>query len=122
MHTLSVWLFRLSIALCFQCAHALGGFPQFTQAEQEWIKAHPVVQFSIHEKYRPYWDSGIYPKLLSKLRDCSGIEFSPKWRSSDDVSIHQIRSGEVSLVIDPNRQLESAVAGRLTEPIFGDTM
>ncbi len=118
MHTLSVWLFRLSIALCFQCAHALGGFPQFTQAEQEWIKAHPVVQFSIHEKYRPYWDSGIYPKLLSKLKDCSGLEFSPKWRSSDDVGIHQIRSGEVSLVIDPNRQLESAVPGRLTEPIF----
>lgn len=118
MHTLSVWLFRLSIALCFQCAHAQGGFPQFTQEEQEWIKSHPIVQFSIHEKYRPYWDSGIYPKLLSKLKDCSGIEFSPKWRSSDDVGIHQIRNGEVSLVIDPNRQLESVISGRLTEPIF----
>ena len=118
MHSLLGWVFGLSIALCFQCAHAQGGFPQFTQAEQEWIKAHPVVQFSIHEKYRPYWDSGIYPKLLAKLKDCSGLEFSPKWRSSDDVGIHQIRSGEVSLVIDPNRQLESAVPGRLTEPIF----
>jgi two-component system sensor histidine kinase EvgS len=118
MHSLLGWVFGLSIALCFQCAHARGGFPQFTQAEQEWIKAHPVVQFSIHEKYRPYWDSGIYPKLLAKIKDCSGIEFSPKWRSSDDVGIYQIRSGEVSLVIDPNRQLESAVPGRLTEPIF----
>ncbi len=118
MHSLLGWVFGLSIALCFQCAHAQGGFPQFTQAEQEWIKAHPVVQFSIHEKYRPYWDSGIYPKLLAKIKDCSGLEFSPKWRSSDDVGIHQIRSGEVSLVIDPNRQLESAVPGRLTEPIF----
>ena len=118
MHSLLGWVFGLSIALCFQCAHAQGGFPQFTQAEQEWIKAHPIVQFSIHEKYRTYWDSGIYPKLLSKLKDCSGLEFSPKWRSSDDVGIHQIRSGEVSLVIDPNRQLESAVPGRLTEPIF----
>lgn len=118
MHSLLGWVFGLSIALCFQCAQAQGGFPQFTQAEQEWIKAHPIVQFSIHEKYRTYWDSGIYPKLLSKLKDCSGLEFSPKWRSSDDVGIHQIRSGEVSLVIDPNRQLESAVPGRLTEPIF----
>ena len=118
MHSLLGWVFGLSIALCFQCAHAQGGFPQFTQAEQEWIKAHPIVQFSIHEKYRLYWDSGIYPKLLSKLKDCSGLEFSPKWRSSDDVGIHQIRNGEVSLVIDPNRKLESAIPGRLTEPIF----
>jgi len=118
MHSLLGWVFGLSIALCFQCAHAQGGFPQFTQAEQEWIKTHPIVQFSIHEKYRPYWDSGIYPKLLSKLKDCSGLEFSPKWRSSDEVGIHQIRNGEVSLVIDPNRQLESAIPGRLTEPIF----
>jgi two-component system sensor histidine kinase EvgS len=118
MHSLFGWVFSLSIALCFQCAHAQGGFPQFTLAEQEWIKAHPIVQFSIHEKYRPYWDSGIYPKLLSKLKDCSGLEFSPKWRSSDEAGIHQVRNGEVSLVIDPNRKLESAVPGRLTEPIF----
>ncbi|BEI35990.1 hypothetical protein PHIN6_15080 [Polynucleobacter sp. HIN6] len=118
MHSLLGWLFGLSIALCFQYAHAQGGFPQFTQAEQEWIKAHPIVQFSIHEKYRPYWDGGIYPKLLSKLKDCSGLEFSPKWRSSDEAGIHQIRNGEVSLVIDPNQKLESALLGRLTEPIF----
>ena len=118
MHSLLGLIFSLSIALCFQCAHAQGGFPQFTQAEHEWIKTHPIVQFSIHEKYRPYWDSGIYPKLLSKLKDCSGLEFSPKWRSSDEVGIHQVRNGEVSLVIDPNRKLESAVSGRLTEPIF----
>jgi two-component system sensor histidine kinase EvgS len=118
MHSLLAWVFGLSIALCFQCAHAQGGFPQFTKAEQEWIKAHPIVQFSIHEKYRPYWDRGIYPKLLSKLKDCSGLEFLPKWRSSEEVGIHQIRNGEVSLVIDPNWKLESAVPGRLTEPIF----
>ena len=118
MYSLLSWIFGLSIALCTPWAHAQGGFPKFTQAEQEWIKAHPVVQFSIHEKYRPYWDSGIYPKLLSKLKDCSGLEFSPKWRHSEEVGIHQIRNGEVSLVIDPNHQLESAVSGRLTEPIF----
>ncbi len=118
MHSLLSWVYGLSIALCLQCAHAQGGFPQFTQEEQEWIKAHPIVQFSIHEKYRSYWDSGIYPKLLSKLKDCSGIEFSPKWRSSEEVGIHQIRNGEVSLVIDPTRQLESVIPGRLTEPIF----
>ncbi|NCX26708.1 MAG: hypothetical protein EBX16_07020, partial [Burkholderiaceae bacterium] len=87
------------------CGHAQGGLPQFTQTEQMWIKAHPMVQFSIHEKYRPYWDSGIYPKLFSKLKDCSGLEFSPKWRSSEEVGIHQIRNGEVSFVIDPNQQL-----------------
>jgi len=118
MQSLLERVFGLSIAFCIQCAHAQGGFPQFTQAEHEWIKAHPVVQFSIHEKYRPYWDSGVYPKLLSKLRDCSGLEFSPKWRNSEEVGIHQIRKGEVSFVIDPNRYLESAVPGQLTEPIF----
>ncbi len=108
----------LSIALCIQYAHAQGSFPQFTQAEQEWINAHPIVQFSIHEKYRPYWDNGIYPKLLSKLKDCSGLEFSPKWRNSEEVGIHQIRSGEVSFVIDPNWHIKSAASGYLSDPIF----
>ena len=118
MSSLSKWVFGLGIAFFMHCGHAQGGLPQFTQIEQMWIKAHPIVQFSIHEKYRPYWDSGIYPKLFSKLKDCSGLEFSPKWRSSEEVGIHQIRNGEVSFVIDPNQQLESAVSGRLTEPIF----
>ncbi|MFM8257280.1 MAG: response regulator [Polynucleobacter sp.] len=118
MSSLSKWVFGLGIAFFMHCGHAQGGLPQFTQTEQMWIKAHPMVQFSIHEKYRPYWDSGIYPKLFSKLKDCSGLEFSPKWRSSEEVGIHQIRNGEVSFVIDPNQQLESAVPGRLTEPIF----
>ncbi|MBU6322908.1 MAG: hypothetical protein KJS62_05725, partial [Burkholderiales bacterium] len=118
MSSLSKWVFGLGIAFFMHCGHAQGGLPQFTQTEQMWIKAHPMVQFSIHEKYRPYWDSGIYPKLFSKLKDCSGLEFSPKWRSSEEVGIHHIRNGEVSFVIDPNQQLESAVPGRLTEPIF----
>ncbi|NCX50610.1 MAG: hypothetical protein EBW80_02895 [Burkholderiaceae bacterium] len=118
MSSLSKWVFGLGIAFFMHCGHAQGGLPQFTQTEQMWIKAHPMVQFSIHEKYRPYWDSGIYPKLFSKLKDCSGLEFSPKWRSSEEVGIHQIRNGEVSFVIDPSQQLESAVSGRLTEPIF----
>ncbi|NDA17197.1 MAG: hypothetical protein EBY99_05915, partial [Burkholderiaceae bacterium] len=118
MSFLSKWVFGLGIAFFMHCGHAQGGLPQFTQTEQMWIKAHPMVQFSIHEKYRPYWDSGIYPKLFSKLKDCSGLEFSPKWRSSEEVGIHHIRNGEVSFVIDPNQQLESAVPGRLTEPIF----
>ncbi len=118
MSSLSKWVFGLGIAFFMHCGHAQGGLPQFTQIEQMWIKAHPIVQFSIHEKYRPYWDSGIYPKLFSKLKDCSGLEFSPKWRSSEEVGIHQIRNGEVSFVIDPSQQLESAVSGRLTEPIF----
>ena len=26
-------------------------------AEQQWIDAHPVVRFSIHEKYAPYLDT-----------------------------------------------------------------
>ena len=118
MSSLSKWVFGLGIAFFMHCGHAQGGLPQFTQTEQMWIKAHPMVQFSIHEKYRPYWDSGIYPKLFSKLKDCSGLEFSPKWRNSEEVGIHQIRNGEVSFVIDPSQQLESAVSGRLTEPIF----
>ena len=60
MSSLSKWVFGLGIAFFMHCGHAQGGLPQFTQTEQMWIKAHPMVQFSIHEKYRPYWDSGIY--------------------------------------------------------------
>lgn len=111
-------LLGLGMALCLQGASAQGGFPEFTATEQQWIRANPIVQFSIHEKYRAYWDNGIYPKLLAKLKECSGLDFQANWRQSDEIGIRQIRNGEVSFVIDPNRDFQLANTAYVSDPIF----
>ena len=79
----------------------------FNPIEQQWIDAHPVVRFSIHEKYAPYLEvnergeSGIFHGILSKLGEFTKQEFLPKWRKSDQEGLHQLATGEVDFIIDP---------------------
>lgn len=61
--------------------------PNFTTSERQWIQKNPIIKFSIHEKYRDYWISGIYPSLFAKLKDCSGLDFQPIWRTSN-IDVH----------------------------------
>ncbi len=91
-------------------------FPIFTDTEKKWITNNPIVKFSIHEKYRLYWDSGIYPKFFAKLKDCSGLHFEPIWRENEQAGIDQIRKGEVKFIIDPNNDLPSL--GFMSDPVF----
>jgi len=55
---------------------------------QQWIDAHPIVRFSIHEKYAPYLEEasngreGVFRSLLSKLEAFTQQEFVPIWRKN----------------------------------------
>ena len=97
----------------------------FSAAEQRWIDAHPVVHFSIHEKYAPYLrtgengESGVFHSLLSKLSDHTKQEFLPKWRKSDREGLRQLSNGEVDFIIDPPTwDDEYHKFGSLSEAIF----
>ena len=59
---------RLIIRFMVLCGLSVSG-PAYaltlSPAEQRWIDAHPIVHFSIHEKYAPYLQS--QSKLLLRL-------------------------------------------------------
>jgi two-component system sensor histidine kinase EvgS len=97
----------------------------FSPTEQQWIDAHPVVRFSIHEKYAPYLEisergePGVFHNLLSKLGELTKQEFLPKWRKSDQEGLQQLADGEVDFVIDPpSWDDEHLKFGSLSEAIF----
>jgi two-component system sensor histidine kinase EvgS len=82
----------------------------FSAAEQLWIDAHPVVRFSIHEKYAPYLrqsdqqeGTGVFKALLSKLEECTRQQYVPVWRKTDQEGLNQLSKGEVDFMIDPPR-------------------
>ena len=95
-------------------------------AEQRWIDAHPVVHFSIHEKYAPYLENqpgrgtaGVFNGLLQKLGNFTQQEFRPKWRRSEQEGLKQLSSGEVDFMIDPPTMNDDYLRfGSLSEAIF----
>ena len=94
-------------------------------AGQRWIDAHPVVRFSIHEKYAPYLDTnengepGVFHSLLKKLSEFTQQEFLPQWRKSDQEGLRQLANGEVDFMIDPPAlDDEHLKFGSLSEAIF----
>ena len=95
-------------------------------AEQRWIDQHPIVHFSIHEKYAPYLqagknneNSGVFYRILKKLGQFTGQEFSPKWRKTEQEGLNQLANGEVNFIIDPP-SIDAHVLqfGSLSEAIF----
>lgn len=97
----------------------------FNPTQQRWIDAHPVVRFSIHEKYAPYLESnergesGVFHGLLSRLGEFTKQEFLPKWRSSDLEGLWQLANGEVDFIIDPPTWNDEYLQfGSLSEAIF----
>lgn len=98
---------------------------RFNKNEQRWIDAHPVVRFSIHEKYAPYLEingkgkSGIFHNLLNKLGEYTQQEFLPKWRKTDKEGLDQLAKGEVDFMIDPPPLNDEYLQfGSLSEAIF----
>ena len=94
-------------------------------AEQRWIDAHPIVRFSIHEKYAPYLDvnekgePGVFHSFLKKLSEFTQQEFLPKWRKNDREGLEQLANGEVDFIIDPPAiDDEYLKFGSLSEAIF----
>ena len=96
------------------------------KAEQQWIDAHPVVRFSIHEKYASYLQEkngkippGVFHTLLKKMGELTGQEFIPKWRKNDHEGLRQLANGEVDFMIDPPTfDDEYLKFGSLSEAIF----
>lgn len=112
----------------FACQAAYGesnAFP-LSPIEQQWVDAHPVVRFSIHEKYAPYLqvnedgkDSGVLHKLLDRLGKFTQQKFQPVWRQVDQEGLHQLARGEVDFIIDPPSLDEEYLRfGSLSEAIF----
>lgn len=97
----------------------------FNSTEQRWIDAHPIVRFSIHEKYTPYLETnergepGVFHGLLSKLGEFTKQEYLPKWRKNDQEGLEQLANGEVDFIIDPPAiDDEYLKFGSLSEAIF----
>ena len=97
-----------------------------SMAEQRWIDQHPIVHFSIHEKYAPYLQvdrdgkqPGVFYGLLKRFGEFTGQEFLPKWRKTDEEGLNQLASGEVNFIIDPPTQNDEYLKfGSLSESIF----
>lgn len=92
-------------------------------AEQRWIDAHPIVHFSIHEKYASYLEdqdaAGIFNLLLKKLGNHTQQEFRPKWRKTEQEGLEQLSKGEVDFIIDPPSINDEYLRfGSLSEAIF----
>ena len=93
--------------------------------EQRWIDAHPVVRFSIHEKYAPYLElnekgeGGVFHEILSRLSEFTKQKFLPSWRKSDQEGLQQLANGEVDFIIDPPTLGDEYLRfGSLSEAIF----
>jgi two-component system, NarL family, sensor histidine kinase EvgS len=98
----------------------------FSAAEQSWIDAHPIVRFSIHEKYAPYLaqshhsqEVGVFRNLLSTMEACTSQQFLPIWRKTDYEGLRQLSKGEVDFIIDPPQMNDHILQfGSLSKAIF----
>ena len=98
----------------------------FSASEQSWIDAHPVVRFSIHEKYAPYLNqtnqqegTAPFKALISKIEECTRQQYVAVWRKSDQEGLKQLSKGEVDFIIDPPRINDHVLQfGSLSEAIF----
>ena len=96
------------VALLGLAAHGLTHANSFKPETQQWIDAHPVVRFSIHEKYAPYLvgnqddqKNAVFKALLQKLTQYTQQEFQAKWRKNDQEGLNHLANGEVDFIIDP---------------------
>lgn len=112
---------------CLFCTYAFACYAgPFSDTEKSWIDARPIIKFSIHEKYAPYLNStgslkeaGVFKSLLTKMQECTGQEFIPIWRNSDQDVLRQLAVGEVDFIIDPPTITSSVLqVGTLSESIF----
>ncbi|MBU3578123.1 ATP-binding protein [Polynucleobacter sp. UK-Kesae-W10] len=117
--TLSVWILGLAIWGSARAEH-------LSAIEQKWIDAHPIVKFSIHEKYAPYLHespdprkNGVFKALLQQFSQYTQQEFQPVWRKSEREGLEQLAQGEVDFIIDPPTFNDAHPQfGMLSEAIF----
>ncbi len=73
-----------------------------TEDEQEWLKAHPVLQVGYLTDYMPYCGgeelTGILPELLSEMADYMEVEFAATGYDSYEVMRKALESGELDII------------------------
>ena len=98
----------------------------FSASEQSWIDTHPVVRFSIHEKYASYLKPSSHRQgaapfmaLLSKIEECTRQQYLPVWRKTDQEGLKQLSNGEVDFIIDPPNINDHVLKfGSLSDALF----
>ena len=99
---------------------------ELTQAEQAWIKARPVVYFSIHEQHAPYLkpqdssgQAGVYQSLIDALSQQTQQQYQPIWRAHDADLADLLSKQSIDFVIDPpSASKKQMQAGIWSEPVF----
>ena len=119
------FIFLSTVFVCLTASNFVHSL-SLSSEEQKWVDAHPIVRFSIHDKYRPYLSSaadkegkGIFRTLLDRLSEHTRQEFHPIWRHSDAEIFHQLTSGQIHFVIDPpHLDHKPGPALLLSDPVF----
>jgi two-component system, NarL family, sensor histidine kinase EvgS len=99
---------------------------ELTLAEQAWIKARPIVYFSIHEQHAPYLapldgsgQVGVYQSLINALSEQTQQQYQPIWRANDTDLAKLLSKQSIDFVIDPPLASEQQMqAGIWSEPLF----
>ena len=112
-------------AVLLHCGTAFAHHIELTQAEKAWIKAKPVVYFSIHEQHAPYLapldgdgQVGVYQSLIDALSEQTQQQYLPIWRSNDAGLVNLFSKKSIDFVIDPPSHLSKANAGIWSDPLF----
>jgi two-component system sensor histidine kinase EvgS len=117
--------FACSAVLLF-CSTAFAHHIKLTAAEQAWIKAKPVVYFSIHEQHAPYLapqdrngQAGVYQSLIDALSQQTQQQYQPIWRTNDADLANLLSKQSIDFVIDPPLASQKQMqAGIWSEPVF----
>jgi two-component system sensor histidine kinase EvgS len=113
-------------AVLLYCSTAFAHHIELTLAEEAWIKARPVVYFSIHEQHAPYLapldgngQVGVYQSLIDALSQQTQQQYRPIWRASDVELPLLLRNQSIDFVIDPPSPSQKQMqAGIWSEPVF----
>ena len=113
-------------AVLLYCSTAFAHHIKLTLAEQAWIKARPVVYFSIHEQHAPYLtpqdksgQAGVYQSLIDALSQQTQQQYQPIWRANDGELADLLSMQSIDFVIDPPLASQKQMrAGIWSEPLF----
>lgn len=107
------------------CGTAFAHHIELTPAEKAWIKARPVVYFSIHEQHAPYLapldgngQIGVYQSLISALSEQTQQQYQAIWRSNDADLTQLLSKQTIDFVIDPPSHLSKANTGIWSDALF----